>query len=56
MAQTKIHTEHLEPLYALSHNATEALVGMLGSHFVSHPELDRATLVRYVAEAEAVSA
>lgn len=52
---TEIHTAHLKPLYALDRAATFALVGMIGGHFVSHAELDRATLVRYVAEAEAVT-
>lgn len=55
MTDTAIHTAHLEPLFALDSSALHALVGMLGSHFVSHVELDRATLARYVAEAEAIA-
>lgn len=56
MTATPIHTAHLEPLFALNDAAANVLMGMLGSHFVSHAELDRDTLVRFVAEAEAVSA
>lgn len=49
------HTAHLAPLHALDYDAVNVLVGMLGSHFVSHDELDRATLLRYIAEAEAIA-
>lgn len=48
-------TAHLEPLYALDRDAVHYLIGMLGSHFVSHDQLDRATLGRFVAEAEAAT-
>jgi hypothetical protein len=50
-----VHTTHLEPLFALNDAAINVLIGMVGSHYVSHGSLDRATLVRYMAEAEAIA-
>lgn len=39
----------------LEHDATNAFVGMVASHFATAHELDRQTVERYVNEAQAVA-
>ncbi len=50
-----VSTTHLEPIRSLSTTGLGALLGLIAAHFVSSGVLDRETLGRYVAEAEAVT-
>lgn len=49
-----IYKEHLDPLYDLDDAGRRDFANMLGSHFVSHGSLDRATFEKYIDEARAV--
>ncbi len=49
-----VSTAHLEPIRELSTPGLGALLGLITTHFVSVPTLDRETLLRYVGEAGAL--